>query len=51
MLLDQNISKYNKDQNATNINKEGIKHAKEAGIIDRIEINSTGDTFITLKDH
>ena len=46
-------SKYKKtDKNtATNINKEGIKHAKEASIIDRIEINGTGNSFITLKDH
>ena len=34
----------------TNINKEGIKHAWEANIIDRIEINRTGNSFITLKD-
>ena len=46
-------SKYNKtDKNtAINTNKEGIKHAKEVSITDRIEINGTGDSFITLKDH
>ena len=41
-LLQNSItSKYEKtDKNiAININKEGIKHAKEASIIDRIEIN------------
>ena len=36
---------------ATNINKGGIKHAKEVSIINRIEINGTGNSFITLKDH
>ena len=34
----------------TNINKEGIKHAREARFIDRIKINATGSSFITLKD-
>ena len=43
-------SKYKKTDKhiATNINKEGIKHAN---IIDRIEINGTDNSFITLKDH
>ena len=36
---------------ATNINKERIKHAGEANIIDRIEINRTRSSFIKLKDH
>ena len=36
---------------ATAINKEGIKHAKKESFIDRIEINGTGNSFITLKDH
>ena len=46
-------SKYKKTDKhaATNINKEGIKHAKEASIFDRIEINGTSNSFITLKDH
>ena len=46
-------SKYKKTdkRTATNINKEGIKHAREANVIDRIEINGTGSSFITLKDH
>ena len=46
-------SKYKKTDKhtTTNINKEGIKHAKEASIIDRIEINGTSNSFITLKDH
>ena len=35
---------------ATNINK-GVKHAREENIIDRIEINGTGNSFILLKDH
>ena len=53
-LLQSSItSKYKKtDKNTTiNINKERIKHTKEASIIDRIEINGTGNSFITLKDH
>ena len=54
-LLQNSItSKYKKtDKNTTiNINKEGIKHAKKASIIDRIEFNSTDNSFITLKkDH
>ena len=35
----------------TKINKEGIKFAKQADILDKIEINGTGNSFITLKDH
>ena len=33
------------------INKKGIKFAKQANILDKIEINDTGNSFITLKDH
>ena len=33
------------------MNKERVKHAREANIIDRIEIENTGKSFITLKDH
>ena len=33
----------------TKINKEGIKFAKQANILDKIEINGTGNSFITLK--
>ena len=46
-------SKYKKTdkRTATNKNKEGIKHAREVNVIDRIEINGTGSSFITLKDH
>ena len=36
---------------AENINKEEIKHAREANIIDIIEINGTANSFTTLKDH
>ena len=41
-------SKYKKTdkRTATNENKEGIKHAREANVIDRIEINGTGSSFI-----
>ena len=47
MLLHQNIRKQ---INAQHINKEGIKHAREVNVIDRIQINGTGSSFITLKD-
>ena len=53
-LLQNSITpKYKKTDKdtTTNIKKERIKHAKEASIIDRIEINSIGNIFITLKDH
>ena len=33
------------------MNKEGVKHAREANIIDRLEIKGTGNSFIILKDH
>ena len=35
----------------TKISKEGIKFAKQADILDRIEINDTGNSFIILKDY
>ena len=46
-------SKYKKTDKhtATNMNKEGVKHAREANIIDRLEIKGTGNSFIILKDH
>ena len=45
-------SKYMKiDKHAAaHINKEGVKHAKEANIIDRIKNHGTGNSFFTLKD-
>ena len=53
LLQNAITSKYKKTDKgaATNINKEGIKHAREANVMDRIEINGTGNSFITLKDH
>ena len=36
---------------AIKINQGGIKHANKAKLLDRIEINGTGNCFITLKDH
>ena len=33
------------------INCEGIKYAKEANILDKVEVNGTVKCFITLKDH
>ena len=35
----------------TKINKEGIKFAKQTNVLDQIDINGTGNSFITLKDH
>ena len=35
----------------TIINKEGIKFAKQADILDKVEMNGTGNSFVTLKDH
>ena len=53
LLQNAITSKYKKTDKhtATNINKEGIKHAKEGSIIDRIEVNGTSNSFITLTDH
>ena len=53
LLQNAIASKYKKTdkRTAAYINKEGIKHAREANFIDRIEINSTGSSFIKLKDH
>ena len=44
-------SKYKKTdkRTATNVNKEVIKHAREANV--RIWINGTGNSFSILKDH
>ena len=42
--------KVNKNESRI-INKEGIKYAHSADIINKIEINGTGNCFITLKDH
>ena len=33
------------------INCEGIKYAKEANILDKVEVNGTANCCITLKDH
>ena len=42
--------KSNKETDRT-INCEGIKYAKEANILDKVEVNGTANCFITLKDH
>ena len=33
------------------IDKEGVGIAKKAGVLDKMEINGTGNCYITLKDH
>ena len=52
-LLRNAITSYKKSNKIieTKINKEGTKFAKQANILDKIEINATGNSFITLKDH
>ena len=53
LLQNAIASEYKKTdkRTATNINKEGIKHTREANVTDRIKINDTSSSFITLKDH
>ena len=53
-LLRNVITATNKKANkniGTKINKEGIKFVKQEDILDKIEINGRGTSFITLKDH
>ena len=40
-----------KKQMRTKINKRGMKFVKQENILKKIEINGTGTSFITLKDH
>ena len=35
----------------TKISKEGLKFAKQANILGKIEMNNTGNYFVTLKDY
>ena len=35
----------------TKINKEGIKFPKQANTLDKIDVDGTGNSFITLKHH
>ena len=53
LLRNAITTSYKKANNIirTKINKEGIKFAKQANILDKIEINGTSNSFITLKDH
>ena len=44
-------SQHTNNNIGTKINKEGIKFGKHADILDKIEINGTGNSFITLKEH
>ena len=50
MAITSNYKKTDK-HTATNLNKEGVEHAREAKIIDRIKINDTGNSLLTLKNH
>ena len=53
LLQNTVTSKYKKTDKcaAININKEVIKHTREANIIGKIEISGRGISFISLKDH
>ena len=44
------MKKSNKET-TRRINCEDIKFAKEANILDQIEVNGTANCFIILKDH
>ncbi len=35
----------------TNVDKSGVKIAKKAGVLERMQVNGTNSCFITLKDH
>ena len=35
----------------TQINNEGINFSKQTDILDNIEMNVSGNSFVTLKDH
>ena len=43
--------KNSKKETERKINCEGIKYTKEANIIDKVEVNGTAISFITLKVH
>ena len=43
--------KKSNEKLAENINKLGKKFAKDKGVIEKMDKNSTGECFITLKDH
>ena len=53
LLRNAITTSYKKENKSigTKINKEGIKFAKQANIVDKKEVNGTGNSFITLKDH
>ena len=54
LLLQTSLTTTYKASNkeiATRVNCEGIKYAKEANILHRVEVNGTANCFITLKDH
>ena len=51
-LLRDVITKTCKNENkniGTKINKEGIKFIKQSDILDKIEMNGTGNSFVILK--
>ena len=52
LLRNATTTSYKKENKniGIKINKEGIKFAKQANILDKIEINGTGHSFITIKD-
>ena len=46
-------STYKKASNKikNEMNKGGVKFAKKAGMLDKMEVNGTSNCFITIKDH
>ena len=53
LLRNAITTSYKKENKSigTKINKGGIKFAKQANMLDKIEINDTDNSFSTLKDH
>ena len=48
--LMKNQMKQANEKFETKINKEGIKFAKLADLLDKIEVNDTFNSFVTLKE-
>ena len=53
LLINAIITTYGKTNKntGTKVNKESIKSAKQADILDKIKMNGTGNSFVNLKDH
>ena len=51
MIIISTTYKKSNKETERGINCEGIKYAKEANVLDKLEVNGTANCFITLKDH